>query len=151
MMPNLAAHAHPVPVLQSAHTPAANPAAAAAPPRPAPAAAAPTAAALAPPAVPTVPAARVTPPKVPAAPRLPNAVLERALSNSSGNASARQANSSGVVEVTLLHFNDWHVRVESSKGRWCGLCTPYDVKKGEAALRAYPGAQPEAVKAAFKA
>jgi 2',3'-cyclic-nucleotide 2'-phosphodiesterase (5'-nucleotidase family) len=39
--------------------------------------------------------------------------------------------SNGTVQITLLHFNDWHVRVESTKGSWCGLCTPYDVEKGE--------------------
>jgi hypothetical protein len=45
-------------------------------------------------------------------------------------AQAVSANSS--VQVTLLHFNDWHVRVEPTKGTWCGLCTQYDVDKGKA-------------------
>jgi hypothetical protein len=48
-----------------------------------------------------------------------------------GAAQVVPANSS--VQVTLLHFNDWHVRVEPTKGTWCGLCTQYDVDKGKAA------------------
>lgn len=41
--------------------------------------------------------------------------------------------SDGTVEVTLLHFSDWHVRVEPVKGtaqNGPGLCSQYDIDKG---------------------
>lgn len=41
--------------------------------------------------------------------------------------------SDGTVEVTLLHFSDWHVRVEAVKGTaqdGPGLCCQYDIDKG---------------------
>jgi hypothetical protein len=41
-----------------------------------------------------------------------------------------EAGNSDDVMVTLLHFNDWHVRVEPTKDRWCALCTSWDVQQG---------------------
>jgi hypothetical protein len=82
--------------------------------------------------------ARASPSRSPTRQQLPRpatAVAERGQrANSSTLRPSRspqnEAGNSDDVEVTLLHFNDWHVRVEPTKDRWCALCTSWDVQQG---------------------
>lgn len=61
---------------------------------------------------------------------LPASQVSGQVSNEKGERQKDDKKDDGPVQITLLHFNDWHVRVEATKGSWCGLCMPYDVSKG---------------------